>query len=105
MLWTPKAVFDSDPKIQKIFNWYMLAVVKSHRGRGIAKELIRQSLKVAKKAEGQLVTVFATNDISRRIFKQFDDVIVKEIDGNDYKDANGEILFPNTRLTGHFFKL
>ncbi len=41
-------VFERDPSVGRLFEMYGLAVVGSHRGRGIATELVRQALKAGK---------------------------------------------------------
>ena len=41
-------VFERDPSVGRLFEMYGLAVVGSHRGRGIATELVRQALNAGK---------------------------------------------------------
>ncbi len=107
-LWPPD-VFRRYPGHEKVFDFFALGTRPEYRGRGIAKELVRQAIKVARRAGCDCVMVFASHEHSRRIFQKLGMGEISRIFWSDVSRRKGfEGSFENVEFdcfTGHFMSL
>ena len=80
-----------------------MATHPDHRGKGIARELVKQAFIVAKKAECNGIKVLATSDYTRKIFQKMG---FETIGTKIWKDCEH---LPNKvdsfGATGHFIRI
>ena len=91
----------------QFYDMFTLATHPNYRGKGIGKNLVVESLKLAKQAGCTAAIVLATNDFSRKIF---DKVGMTMIATKDWKDCvhNGKPDFgnvPSKMASSHYLKL
>ena len=91
----------------QFYDMFTLATHPNYRGKGIGKNLVVESLKLAKQAGCTAAIVLATNDFSRKIF---DKVGMTMIATKDWKDCvhNGKPDFGNVQskmASSHYLKL
>ena len=88
-----KHAFEDLPKATKIYMGETLTVSSEARGLGLGKELIRQTLDLAKNRDCSHVYIGASSLYSQRIFKDFNFVILHEVAYDDFLDRDGKTCF------------
>ena len=91
----------------QFYDMFTLATHPEYRGKGIGKNLVLESLKLAKEAGCTAAIVLATNDFSRKIF---DRIGMSMIATKEWKDCihNGKQDFgnvPSAMASSHYLKL
>lgn len=103
----PGDLFESYPEDNKFYDMFTLATHPGYRGRGIGKNLVIESLKLAKQVNCSAAIVLATNDFSRMIFNK---IGMKIIATKKWEDCihNGKQDFgkvPSEMASSHYLKL
>ena len=91
----------------QFYDMFTLATHPGYRGRGIGKNLVIESLKLAKQVNCSAAIVLATNDFSRMIFNK---IGMKIIATKKWEDCihNGKQDFgkvPSEMASSHYLKL
>ncbi|KAH8289529.1 hypothetical protein KR054_006918, partial [Drosophila jambulina] len=80
--------------VESIFDVRILSVDASYRGRGIANELVKQSVALAKRNGFSLLKADATGIFSQKIFRSHGFEVFAEQPYDKYKDDDGGIILP-----------
>ncbi|KAH8420577.1 hypothetical protein KR009_011544, partial [Drosophila setifemur] len=80
--------------VECMFDVRILSVDSGYRGQGIANELVRHSLAVARKNGFRLLKADATGIFSQKIFRSHGFEVFSEQPYDKYTDEKGEILLP-----------
>ncbi|EDV32809.1 uncharacterized protein Dana_GF22216 [Drosophila ananassae] len=80
--------------VDAMFDVRILSVDSGYRGQGIANELVRQSVAVAKKNGFRLLKADATGIFSQKIFRSHGFEVFAEQPYDKYTDADGKIILP-----------
>ncbi|XP_017024097.1 arylalkylamine N-acetyltransferase-like 2 isoform X2 [Drosophila kikkawai] len=80
--------------VDRIFDVRVLSVDSSYRGRGIANELVKQSVALAKQKGFSLLKTDATGIFSQKIFKSLGFEVFAEQPYDKYMDDDGQIILP-----------
>ncbi|KAH8343564.1 hypothetical protein KR059_012546, partial [Drosophila kikkawai] len=80
--------------VDSIFDVRILSVDSSYRGRGIANELVKQSVALAKKNGFCLLKADATGIFSQKIFRSHGFEVFAEQPYDKYTDDEGHIILP-----------
>lgn len=107
----PGDIFEKYPEDTKFYDMFTLATKGSFRGRGIGKNCVEQSLKLAKKANCSAAIVLATSDLTRKILAKtgFEIIAAKNWQDciyNGKTSAFGRVVpVPSENATAHYLKL
>ena len=69
-----------------------VCVVESFRKRGVAQELIKKSIELAKSKNAEFYTVHAVSCFARKIFEKLGFSVLNEIFYKEYFKADPEII-------------
>lgn len=107
----PGDIFEKHPQDTKYYDMFTLATKSTFRGRGIGKNCVEQSLKLAKKAGCSAAIVLATSDLTRKILVKtgFEMIAAKNWQDciyNGKTPAFGTCApVPSENATAHYLKL
>ena len=82
-------------QVTNILLFLMLSVGKDHRRQGLASELIKRSMELAREKGFDLIRAAASSPISQKLFDKFGFDVVKEQKFHEFT-WNGEILVQGT---------
>ena len=85
------------PLHTKFYHGHSVSVSPKARGLGIGKELIQQTMTLARDKGCTLVYILATSIYSQRIFANLKFDILNEFEYDEFKDENGKIFFKDMR--------
>ncbi|XP_017067647.1 dopamine N-acetyltransferase [Drosophila eugracilis] len=80
--------------VDSVFDVRILSVDSSYRGQGIANELVKRSVAVAKKNGFRLLKADATGIFSQKIFRSHGFIVFSEQPYDKYTDENGKVILP-----------
>ncbi|XP_016948630.1 arylalkylamine N-acetyltransferase 1 isoform X1 [Drosophila biarmipes] len=80
--------------VQSMFDVRILSVDSSYRGQGIANELVKRSVAVARKNGFRLMKADATGIFSQKIFRSNGFEVFSEQPYCKYTDENGKVILP-----------
>eukprot|EP00095_Tigriopus_kingsejongensis_P008227 maker-scaffold591_size129331-snap-gene-0.16 protein:Tk08227 transcript:maker-scaffold591_size129331-snap-gene-0.16-mRNA-1 annotation:"arylalkylamine n-acetyltransferase 3" len=92
--------FERHPDVKRIYSMFTLGIHKDWRGRGIAKELVRQAFQMAAKFQCQGAQVVSTNDATRHIFNTLGMTCVLDRPWTDIEVDDGQTPLANTKSQG-----
>ncbi|XP_023304687.2 arylalkylamine N-acetyltransferase-like 2 [Lucilia cuprina] len=81
--------------VDKLFYSFMSCVTPTCRGRNLGTRLKEELMALAKKLGYKLVTVDCSSFYSARLCKRMGWDVANFIAYSDYKDENGQVVFPN----------
>lgn len=95
----PMEFFNDFPKSNKVVDLYAIGVCKNYRRQGIAKRLVMDSVKAARKSGCDGAVITASNPVSNNIASFLNMTLYKSIQWSDFKnDTTGEEWFPAENL-------
>nr|XP_036676107.1 dopamine N-acetyltransferase isoform X1 [Drosophila suzukii] len=80
--------------VESMFDVRILSVDSSYRGQGIANELVKRSVAVARKNGFRLMKADATGIFSQKIFRSNGFEVFSEQPYCKYTDENGKVILP-----------
>ncbi|XP_016982273.1 arylalkylamine N-acetyltransferase 1 [Drosophila rhopaloa] len=80
--------------VVRMFDVRILSVDSGYRGQGIANELVKQSLAVAKDNGFRVMKADATGIFSQKIFRSHGFEVFSEEPYDKYTDKNGKVILP-----------
>ncbi|KAH8362137.1 hypothetical protein KR084_004158 [Drosophila pseudotakahashii] len=80
--------------VKSIFDVRILSVDSCYRGQGIANELVKRSVEVARKNGFRLMKADATGIFSQKIFRSHGFKVFSELPYCKYTDENGKMILP-----------
>ncbi|EDV45633.1 dopamine N-acetyltransferase [Drosophila erecta] len=80
--------------VECMFDVRILSVDSSYRGQGIANELVKRSVAVARKNGFRLLKADATGIFSQKIFRSHGFVVFSEQPYSKYTDGDGQVILP-----------
>lgn len=103
----PSDIFAAHPEDDKYYDMFALGTHSDYRGRGLAKNMVNESLKVARLAECSAAIVMATNDITRKIADKLGMEFIAA-KGWNYCVYNGKPAFGDVKsamASAHYLKI
>ncbi|XP_057655511.1 arylalkylamine N-acetyltransferase 1-like [Diorhabda carinulata] len=91
-------------RVDKIFEFRILAVDPKYRGQGVGKELFLRSEMIAAENGFKLMKVDATSFFTQKICDSFGFETIKTIRYGDYLDENGQKIY-NTKSPHDYYKV
>ena len=105
---SPKLIFDSYPKVNKLYHLGAGAVLPDYRNRGILTNLITHNINMAERADCDMVSVIITSSYSDRICQKIGMKILNEIPYSAVTEPDGKPCFKDVEfniLKGYVLKL
>lgn len=89
-------LFDKFPNARAVWEFYAIAIDKSHRKLGLASDLMNVGIAFAREAQVALVFGVFTSVYSKKSAEKVGMRTIMEFDLSSYKDATGTTIFKDT---------